>query len=302
MCTTASFSISCSCTQLRVVHITGVRTKVCAHVYALSMHSGTLPLPHVWTHHRHMTHATRSATPSLHACMHVHCMSGQNQHDTFVASCRILAPSVYIFFASVIPALAFGEQLDEETKGVFNGVHVLLATAIAGVTQAVVGGQPLLIIGVAGVLMSHYVLLLAMCIGCVRRSWQVSLTCPVGLALRCQLLGSALYRGVRLLGCGRCASASVQPALRAPSALFPVSFFVCELYSQLGRHVPILQLRELYFQCCAEPIVLVYGFMFKFCENQGFVEAFVPWCTWTLIWTALLLFLLSALGALPTPL
>jgi boron transporter len=111
------------------------------------------------------------------------------------AACRILAPSVYIFSASVIPALAFGEQIDEETHGFFNGVHVLIATAIAGVTQALIGGQPLLIIGVA------------------------------------------------------------------------------------------------------EPIILVYGFMYKFADNEGFRDAFLPWCTWTMIWTTLMLLALSVTGA-----
>ncbi len=53
--------------------------------------------------------------------------------------CRILAPSVYIFFASVLPALAFGEQLARETEGQLTVVHVLISTAIAGVTQVCTG-------------------------------------------------------------------------------------------------------------------------------------------------------------------
>lgn len=56
---------------------------------------------------------------------------------------------MYIFFASLIPGLAFGEQIDHDTHGAFNGSHVLVATAIGGVAQALVGGQPLLILGVA---------------------------------------------------------------------------------------------------------------------------------------------------------
>lgn len=62
---------------------------------------------------------------------------------------RILAPSLYIFFASVLPALAFGQQLAMETQGQLTVVHVLTSTALAGVLQSVIGGQPLLIIGVA---------------------------------------------------------------------------------------------------------------------------------------------------------
>ena len=66
-----------------------------------------------------------------------------------LSACRILAPSVYIFFASLIPGLAFGEQIDHDTHGAFNGSHVLVATAVGAVVQSFVGGQPLLILGVA---------------------------------------------------------------------------------------------------------------------------------------------------------
>eukprot|EP01023_Acetabularia_acetabulum_P014923 TRINITY_DN17251_c0_g2_i6.p1 TRINITY_DN17251_c0_g2~~TRINITY_DN17251_c0_g2_i6.p1 ORF type:complete len:696 (-),score=126.85 TRINITY_DN17251_c0_g2_i6:405-2492(-) len=62
---------------------------------------------------------------------------------------RIFAPATYIFFASVIPALAFGEQLSEDTERTLNGVHVLVATGLCGIIQALFGGQPLLIVGVA---------------------------------------------------------------------------------------------------------------------------------------------------------
>ena len=97
---------------------------------------------------------------------------------------RVLAAATYIFCASAIPALAFGEQLSSETGGTLSAVHgapappgsrrctpalchqplcrhrmashpahstpaVLAATALAGVAQALAGGQPLLIVGVA---------------------------------------------------------------------------------------------------------------------------------------------------------
>eukprot|EP00040_Diaphanoeca_grandis_P027053 m.152971 g.152971 ORF g.152971 m.152971 type:complete len:657 (-) comp30821_c1_seq1:41-2011(-) len=61
----------------------------------------------------------------------------------------LLAPSTYIFFASVIPALTFGEQLADDTGDELGGAQVLQATAICGVIQAIFGGQPLLIVGVA---------------------------------------------------------------------------------------------------------------------------------------------------------
>ena len=51
--------------------------------------------------------------------------------------------------ASVVPALAFGQQLATETDELLNVVQVLASTAMSGVIQAVFGGQPLLIVGVA---------------------------------------------------------------------------------------------------------------------------------------------------------
>ncbi|KAL4447751.1 hypothetical protein ABPG75_004970 [Micractinium tetrahymenae] len=72
---------------------------------------------------------------------------------------RILAASTYIFCASAIPALAFGEQLYAETDGTLSAVHVLSATALTGVVQAVAGGQPLLIVGVAEPIVLTYKLM-----------------------------------------------------------------------------------------------------------------------------------------------
>ena len=71
----------------------------------------------------------------------------------------IFAPATYIFFASVLPALAFGEQFRDETLGLFSIPHILCATAIAGVLQSTFGGQPLLIVGVAEpiVLVYYYI-------------------------------------------------------------------------------------------------------------------------------------------------
>lgn len=113
-------------------------------------------------------------------------------------ACRVFAPSVYIFFASVIPGLAFGEQIESLTKGAFNGVHVLISTAISGSIQSFVGGQPLLILGVA------------------------------------------------------------------------------------------------------EPIVLMYGFMYQFADGQGFADVFVPWCTWVTIWCSAFLLIFAFTGT-PLP-
>jgi hypothetical protein len=69
--------------------------------------------------------------------------------DVANAGTFLLAPTVYIFLASVIPAMAFGQQLFDKTDGLLGIPHVLVVTAMAGIIQAFFGGQPLLIIGVA---------------------------------------------------------------------------------------------------------------------------------------------------------
>ncbi|KAL3512829.1 hypothetical protein ACH5RR_025546 [Cinchona calisaya] len=65
------------------------------------------------------------------------------------AGIRILAPTTYIFFASAIPVISFGEQLERNTNGTLTAVQTLASTAFCGVVHSIVGGQPLLILGVA---------------------------------------------------------------------------------------------------------------------------------------------------------
>ncbi|KAJ4779777.1 HCO3- transporter family [Rhynchospora pubera] len=65
------------------------------------------------------------------------------------AGLRILAPTTYIFFASAIPVISFGEQLERNTDGVLTAVQTLASTALCGIIHSLVGGQPLLILGVA---------------------------------------------------------------------------------------------------------------------------------------------------------
>ncbi|KAL5859306.1 hypothetical protein ACOSQ4_000602 [Xanthoceras sorbifolium] len=67
----------------------------------------------------------------------------------FKAGLRILAPTTYIFFASAIPVISFGEQLERNTEGVITAVQTLASTALCGIIHSIIGGQPLLILGVA---------------------------------------------------------------------------------------------------------------------------------------------------------
>ncbi|PSR89168.1 Boron transporter like [Actinidia chinensis var. chinensis] len=115
----------------------------------------------------------------------------------FKAGFRILAPTTYIFFASAIPVISFGEQLERNTEGVLTAVQTLASTAICGIIHSIIGGQPLLILGVA------------------------------------------------------------------------------------------------------EPTVLMYTFMFNFAKERPDLgrDMFLAWTGWVCVWTAILLFLLSILGA-----
>ncbi|KAM3316247.1 hypothetical protein ACQJBY_034402 [Aegilops geniculata] len=73
--------------------------------------------------------------------------------DDWLAGLRagfgILAPTMYIFFASALPVIAFGEQLSNETNGILSTVETLASTAICGIIHAILGGQPMMIVGVA---------------------------------------------------------------------------------------------------------------------------------------------------------
>lgn len=73
----------------------------------------------------------------------------QDWSGGFRAGIRILAPTTYIFFASAIPVISFGEQLERSTEGVLTAVQTLASTAICGIIHSIIGGQPLLILGVA---------------------------------------------------------------------------------------------------------------------------------------------------------
>ncbi|KAI5078827.1 hypothetical protein GOP47_0006880 [Adiantum capillus-veneris] len=67
----------------------------------------------------------------------------------FSSGFRIFAPTMYIFFASALPVISFGEQLDAATNGTLTAVQTLASTSFCGIVHSFIGGQPLLILGVA---------------------------------------------------------------------------------------------------------------------------------------------------------
>ncbi|WJX16301.1 putative boron transporter 7 [Trifolium repens] len=76
---------------------------------------------------------------------------------------RIFAPTFYIFFASALPVIAFGEQLYRDTDGTLSTVETLTSTAMCGIIHSIFGGQPLLILGVAEPTVIMYTILYSFC-------------------------------------------------------------------------------------------------------------------------------------------
>jgi hypothetical protein len=75
----------------------------------------------------------------------------------------LLAASANVFVASALPAVAFGVQLAAATNNTLTPAHTLLATAVASVVQALIGGQPLLVVGVAEPIVIIWAFLAAFC-------------------------------------------------------------------------------------------------------------------------------------------
>ncbi|KAL3682091.1 hypothetical protein R1sor_000113 [Riccia sorocarpa] len=67
----------------------------------------------------------------------------------FASSYRIFVPTTSIFFASLLPVIAFGTQLRRDTEGAISATEALISTALCGVIHSVFGGQPLMIVGLS---------------------------------------------------------------------------------------------------------------------------------------------------------
>ncbi|KAM7509428.1 hypothetical protein LguiA_019881 [Lonicera macranthoides] len=89
----------------------------------------------------------------------------QDWSNGFCTGKKILAPTTYIFFASALPVIAFGEQLSRDTEGSLSTVETLASTAICGIIHSILGGQPLLILGVAEPTVIMYNYLYSFCKG-----------------------------------------------------------------------------------------------------------------------------------------
>lgn len=63
---------------------------------------------------------------------------------------KSLASTIFMFFACIAPAIAFGGLLSVMTEGAIGAVEMLVATAICGIVYALFAGQPLTILGSTG--------------------------------------------------------------------------------------------------------------------------------------------------------
>lgn len=63
---------------------------------------------------------------------------------------KVVASTLFMFFACLAPAIAFGGLLHELTGGQIGAVETLMASAVCGVIWAVFAGQPMAIVGATG--------------------------------------------------------------------------------------------------------------------------------------------------------
>ena len=63
---------------------------------------------------------------------------------------KVLASTLFLFFACLANAIAFGGLTDIVTGGQIGTTEMIVATAAGGITFALLGGQPLTILGGTG--------------------------------------------------------------------------------------------------------------------------------------------------------
>ncbi|EGV65431.1 hypothetical protein PSN45_002388 [Yamadazyma tenuis] len=63
---------------------------------------------------------------------------------------RVVPSTTYIFFTNLLPAIAFAQDMFDNTDNTYGVNEVLMSSAIAGVCFGLLSGQPLCIVGVTG--------------------------------------------------------------------------------------------------------------------------------------------------------
>ena len=76
---------------------------------------------------------------------------------------KCVASTLFLFFACASPAVIFGGLMAGETQGAIGPMEMMVATAICGVTYALLAGQPLIILGGTGPLLVITAILYQLC-------------------------------------------------------------------------------------------------------------------------------------------
>ena len=76
---------------------------------------------------------------------------------------KTVSSTLFLFFACIAPAVTFGGLMYLATDGEMGATQMLLATALCGIVFALLGGQPLIILGGTGPLLVFTGLLYALC-------------------------------------------------------------------------------------------------------------------------------------------
>ncbi|XP_054988342.1 band 3 anion transport protein [Sorex araneus] len=72
---------------------------------------------------------------------------------TDALSPQVLAAVIFIYFAALSPAITFGGLLGEKTQNQMGVSELLISTAVQGILFALLGAQPLLVVGFSGPLL-----------------------------------------------------------------------------------------------------------------------------------------------------
>ena len=76
---------------------------------------------------------------------------------------KTLSATIFLFFACLAPAVTFGGIMGDATGGQIGAVEMLVASAVCGVIYALIGGQPLIILGGIGPLLVFTQILYDLC-------------------------------------------------------------------------------------------------------------------------------------------
>ena len=82
--------------------------------------------------------------------------------DGFNLKC--LASTMFMFFACLAPAVAFGSLLSVQTNGTMGALEMLVSTSICGMVYAIFSGQPVTIIGSTGPVLAFTTIMYSTCV------------------------------------------------------------------------------------------------------------------------------------------